>query len=392
MSLAIVSALSLSKKFLSRVQLISPLVPAMNPSNLAQHDRSRHGERRGIRKPFGSVSVFSLPLAIAMASVLPTRLSAEDTDVRVTQIAAGTQLDGDSIEGWTDRVLIAHPRVAAGDFDQIGSIIKDNAELFSFVVLARVERPRRDSPAPHANSNPASPAESNPASPADSRPTPADSSAPPPAAATTSGTPPAVLSDIGVGLATQVEGRLQVVSGPPAKPGSVAAASRAPDLGFISGQVLRTAAESLNEMRLVARRSTLVMYDSPAVVLIADRNTEATVRSLIWVEADSGRLHHMLWVMQRGRRQHWMPGLEFGVYLKVPLVEDRVLHVEADRVTFGIPSATAIGLSQLPPGYRFSLAGELGELACRSAYDEASLAQLAAKLVAALRESNPPAE
>lgn len=201
-----------------------------------------------------------------------------------------------------------------------------------------------------------------------------------------------MLADIGVGLATRVAGRLQVVSGPPARPGSAAAASPAPELGFISGQVLRTAAESLDEMRLVARRSTLMMYDSPAVVLIADRNTEAVVRSLIWVEAASGRLHHMLWVMQRGRRQHWMPGLEFGVYMKVPLVEDRVLHVEADRVTFGIPSATAIGLAKLPPGYRFSLAGDVGELACRTAYDERSLAQLAAKLIASLRESNRPAE
>lgn len=372
----------------------------MNQPNRPIHDRRWDRERQRARKPRGSAIGLSLAVVIALAFSFPSRLSAEDLDVRLTQIAAGTSLEGDSIEGWTDRVLIAHPRVAAGDFDQIGSIIKDNAELFSFVVLARVERPRPAGTG-SADTSSSPPTETTSPAPADTATPPAtETSSPPPTgtspaspvAATTSGAPPAVLADIGVGLATRVAGRLQVVSGPPAWPGSAAAASPAPELGFISGQVLRTAAESLDEMRLVARRSTLMMYDSPAVVLIADRNTEAVVRSLIWVEAASGRLHHMLWVMQRGRRQHWMPGLEFGVYMKVPLVEDRVLHVEADRVTFGIPSATAIGLAKLPPGYRFSLAGELGELACRTAYDECSLAQLAAKLIASLRESNRPAE
>lgn len=386
-------------EFFKRFQILFNHAPAMNNSRPARRFRGTVGELQGAPRSCGSLAAIILAVLVVMAGRFPASHAADDAVASVTQIAAGTLLDGETVEGWTHRVLIAHPRIEAGDVDKVGNIIKDNAELFSFVVLARVERPRRDNPAAVVLSAP-SPIDSDDTSPVDSdalapadpgSPAPVEPSSPEPD--TNASSPlPAVLADIGVGLATKVRGRLQVVSGPTAKPGSAAAANPAPDLGFISGQVLRTAGESLGEMRIVARRTTLVMYDSPAVIRIGDCNVEATVRALIWVEANSGRLHHMLWVMQRGRRQHWMPGLESGVYLKVPLVEDRVLHVDADRLTFGIPSATAIGLAKLPPGYRFSLAGELGDLACRTEYDERSLAQLATRLVAALRESNRPAE
>ncbi len=280
---------------------------------------------------------------------------------KLTLIASGTRLGEGRIEGWTDRVLIAVPRVGSGDVEGIAKLVKENAELLSFVVLARVE----DRPVEEASS--AAPMESG-ASGANTQRR-------------------AVLADVGVGLAMKVSGQWQVVTGPAAAAGSESALSSVPELGFVSGQVLKTAAESLEDMRVIVRRTTLLIYDSPAVVKIAGQNQEVTVRSMLWIESSSGRLHHALWVMRHGSRQHWMPAFEEGVYVKVPMVEDRVLHVQADRFTFGIPSATALGLDALPPGRRFSLAGRLGELACQTVYDEATLGELATTLVAALRKS-----
>ena len=279
---------------------------------------------------------------------------------KLTLIASGTRLGGERIEGWTDPVLIAVPRVGSGDVEGIAKLVKENAELLSFVVLARVE----DRPVEAASS----------------------------AASGATAKHRAVLADVGVGLAMKVSGQWQVVTGPAAPAGSESARSAVPELGFVAGQVLRTAAESLEDMRVIVRRTTLLIYDSPAVVKIAGQNQEVTVRSMLWIESSSGRLHHALWVMRHGSRQHWMPALEEGVYMKVPMVEDRVLHVQADRFTFGIPSATALGLEALPPGRRFSLAGRLGELACRTVYDEATLGELAMMLVAALRKSAATAE
>jgi hypothetical protein len=285
----------------------------------------------------------------------------------LSRIASGTIVYETPIAGWTDRVLIARPRVAAGDVDDVSDLIKGHAELLTFVVLARVEW--RSAVA----------AENSDA--ADSRSS--DTSAPGRSA---------VLADVGAGLATTVDGKLQVVSGPEGVSGpgdAVPSPGFGPpaDLGFIGNRVLASAERSLDDMRVVARRTTLMIYDSPAVIAIQGRNRQCQVRSMIWVEPKTGKLHHALWVMQRGQRDMWIPGLEQGVYLPVPFEEDRLLRVESDRFTFGLPAATAFGLAKLPPGLPFSLEGSLGALACQSGYDEASLAELAAQLVAALRRT-----
>jgi hypothetical protein len=285
----------------------------------------------------------------------------------VTKIAAGTIIDAGTIAGWTDRVLVARPRVAAGDVDGVSALIKGHAELLAFVVLARVEWRTTDAA---SGAQAADPSPGEAAGPART----------------------AVLADVGVGLATTVDGKLQVASGPEvvvprgATVPPVGIGRPAP-LGFIGSRVLASAEQSLDDMRVVARRTTLVIYDSPAVIAIDGRNRSCYVRSIIWVEPKTGKLHHAIWAMQRGQRELWIPAMEQGVYLPVPFEEDRVLRVESDRFTFGLPAATAFGMAKLPPGLPFSLQGSLAELACQSEYDEASLADLAGALVGALRRT-----
>lgn len=324
-------------------------------------DERRLAERFGSRNCWGRVPRCWWFAAVGLIhlGLLVRPVWGDGVGGKLTLIASGTRLGGERVEGWTDRVLIAVPRVGSGDVEGIAKLVKENAELLSFVVLARVE----DRPVEEASSASGATAKHR-----------------------------AVLADVGVGLAMKVSGQWQVVTGPAAPAGSESARSSAPELGFVSGQVLKTAAESLEDMRVIVRRTTLLIYDSPAVVKIASQNQEVTVRSMVWIESSSGRLHHALWVMRHGSRQHWMPALEEGVYVKVPMVEDRVLHVQADRFTFGIPSATALGLDALPPGRRFSLAGRLGELACQTVYDESTLGELATTLVAALRKSAATSE
>jgi hypothetical protein len=293
----------------------------------------------------------------------PTPSAAAQPIAALTKIAAGTVIEdgrvdndvrGDTVAGnnllggWTDRVLIASPRVASGDVDQVSSLVKKHAELLSFVILARVEQ-----------------------------------------TVAASGPPMATLQDVGFGLAAKIDGRLQVVSGPPAQKAGAAVEPPA-DLGFIGNRVLRSGERSLDEMRLVVRRTTLLIYDSPAVINLSGSNQHCVIRSMIWVEPQTGKLHHALWAMQKGGREPWIPALPEGVYLPVPTEEDRILHVDVRRFSFGIPAASAFGLKSLPPGYSFSLAGRLEELACRESYDEQELGELAVALISALRrDANP---
>ncbi len=265
----------------------------------------------------------------------------------LTKITNGTIIGEEPIPGWSDRILIARPRVASGDVDAVSEIVKKHAELLSFVLLARVERS-------------------------------ADAAS-----------PSATLEEVGIGLATAIDGRLQVVSGPPAAESRSDTQSPQAELGFIGNRVLRSAERSLDEMRVVVRRTTLLIYDSPAVIKLNGGNQISVVRSMIWLEPQSGKLHHAIWAMQKGGQVPWVPALEHGVYLPVPFEEDRILHVDTKRFSFGIPAATAFALASLPPGYPFSLAGGLGESACRESYDESQLRELASGLISALRRENP---
>jgi len=264
---------------------------------------------------------------------------------RPTKIADGVMVDGEPPAPWSHRVLLARPRVAAGDTNDLAEIVKENAELLSFVLMARVEPTAGEDPPEH------------------------------------------VLRDVGVGLAAKIDGRLRVVTGP------VAAGQqplRSVHLGFIANRVVASAEQSLDAMRIIVRRTTLVIFDSPAVLHLRGANRDAVVRSMIWIEPDSGKVHHALWALRKGNDRAWELALDQGVYLPVPFEEDRILHVDGNQFRFGIPTATAFGLASLPPGLAFSLDGNLGEMACRSSYDEAALGELAAGLIAALRHRSDP--
>ncbi len=263
----------------------------------------------------------------------------------LTKIADGVVVDGDPVAGWSHRVLLARPRVASGDTDAVSETVKKHAELLSYVLVAQVEQVKNQNPPRH------------------------------------------VLREVGVGLATEIDGRLRVVTGPVAPDQQPL---RSVHLGFIANRVVTAAQQSLDDMRVVVRRTTLVVFDSPGVIHLNGSNRYAVVRSMIWVEPLNGKLHHALWVIGKGGRRAWEPALDHGVYLPVPFEEDRVLHVDGQQFRFGIPNATAFGLASLPPGYPFSLDGALGELACRETYDEDALSALATGLIAALRRSGDP--
>jgi len=301
--------------------------------------RRFRGGPRGTSRP-RSLAVWGL-LAAAGWITAASPVAAQPL-ARLTKIADGAVVDGDQVPGWSHRVLLARPKVAAGEIEAASDLVKQHAELLSFVLVAEVEPTADHAPPEH------------------------------------------VLKDVGVGLATEIDGQLRVVTGPVAPHEQPL---RSAQLGFIANRVVTAAERSLDEMRIVVRRTTLILFDSPAVIHLNGSNRHAVIRSMIWIDPPSGKLHHALWAMQPGRQRAWEPALEHGVYLPVPFQEDRILHVEGQQFRFGIPTATAFGLARLPPGFPFLLDGRLRERACQETYDEDALRELAAGLIAALRRS-----
>src|SRR5690606_29037487 len=261
-----------------------PMTTAMPPCCFRSHRRPiRQVLLAVVRRWRVSPALMAIVCGLTIAGRFPAPASVAAQPVAgLTKIADGVVIEGDQVAGWSHRVLLARPRVAAGDIDGVSETGRDHAALLSFVLVARVERTEDQDPPRH------------------------------------------LLRAVGVGFATEIDGRLRVVSGP-------VSPNRQPlrsvHRGFIANRIATAAERSLDDMRVVVRRTTLVVFDSPAVIHLNGSNRHTVVRSMIWVEPISGKLHHALWAIQKGGRRAWEPALGHGVYLPEPFEEDRILHV-----------------------------------------------------------------
>ncbi len=268
---------------------------------------------------------------------------AQSTHPPVTKVPAGTVIGDTAPDGWTHVLLVAKPRVTDGDVDAISDTVAKYASLWKFVILARTS--------PETGGE-------NGGGRAEDR---------------------WQLDDVAVGLAAERQGRLVVASGPPhpdAEP---------PELGLIQRQLLSAAEASLDDMRIIARRTTLAIFDSSGVVRQQQQNRERIVRTLVWVSPTSGQVMTAIWLLKQGADNGFQMASDHGVVLPPGFREDRRLYVDADLITLGIPSPRAFSLVQLPPGKRFPIGGELARAASRSRYTQSHIEELAGLLNGAIR-------
>lgn len=165
---------------------------------------------------------------------------------QVTQIPQGTVIADRPPPGWTDTLFVSIPSVSEGDIGKISTNVIEYAEMLSLVILAKKERELE--------------------------------------------TGAYRLADIGVGLAVRESENLVVTSGPVSN-------LPVPAFDLLTRTVLDTAAKSLDEMRLVARRTTLVIYDSPAIFRRGQENVQLTMRSLIWISPQTGQIGQLVWLL-----------------------------------------------------------------------------------------------
>ncbi len=206
--------------------------------NTRPPERTTRTKRRFSRWREESIRLAAfMAVTSTLAPKLAPECKAQPAGEPVTKIRPGTVIkDSEPPLEWTDCLLIAEPRVTDGDIDAVSRAVKRYAELWKFVIVARTQ------PVQEASSDP----ENDP--------------------------PRYQLDDVGVGLAMARSGDLIVASGKTGAGGNgtdpnvverSGAETKPPRLGLIEQQLLNAAEESLDQMRVVARRSTLVVFDSP---------------------------------------------------------------------------------------------------------------------------------
>ncbi len=243
--------------------------------------------------------------AVAIVVLIPVPLGsvhAGDSPPLLAQIPPGTLADPPSQEGWNSVILLARPTLASGDVDAIPSTIAATVNKFVLTLMANIERTDQG------------------------------------------GTPVYRLVDVGAGYSVAHEGKLVVVT-------SESAHELGIQLGFIERQLLKENERQLSATRVVARSSTLLLFDVPAVVFFEHEHRDFVMRHLVWIDRRTGVHSMLVWLLEpmddkrvrlADRPARWvLPGTR----------EERRIHVDASTFLLGgIPTERSFALEDLPPG------------------------------------------
>lgn len=288
-----------------------------------------------------SALLLSLVVGVANAQELVTTAHA------LSRIEAGTLVSADTTAGksashWNRVVLLARPRIASGDVESLSAAIRDSVSDFVLTILASVEEFQDP----------------------------------------TVGQPRYRLVDIGVGYSTQVDGEMRTVT--VADAGKVGV-----NLGIFPRMLLAENEKKLATATITARTSTLMIIDTPAVVLRDAEHHEFVMRHFIWVEPTTGRNAALVWLIDHDQAGNPVVDTnEPPRWAPAGLQEDRAIHVDRKEFNFvGIPNDKAFAIEDLPPGKPIPWTAEARALAAKPSYQAEELRRLSLALNTMLQSS-----
>jgi len=253
---------------------------------------------------------------------------------RVPVIEAGTPVDDSARDRWNRIVLLATPRFVSGDVGDVSEAIKESVSAFTFCVLATV-RPASDGEAAKQQ-----------------------------------------LIEVGIGYSMLVDGCLTLVAPDAKLPGMA--------LDFLGRQILGAKHKSLGDITCIGKHNTAIVFDVPTLMVRGDDHEDLVVRHFVRVDPRTGTCSTCAWLLGENGDDMLTP-LDDPLRLVVGGTrEERLIHVDGRRFTFGFPTKQAFGVEDLPPGSRIAWSPALRTVADAPSYSEESIDQLGAALDAAV--------
>jgi hypothetical protein len=256
-------------------------------------------------------------------------------------IQPGTVIGNRPPQGWSHLIIKSFPRTTAGDMDKVSNLALQMSSLLSTAFLANVEAvPGQGASPPHYR-----------------------------------------LGAMAIGFATRIQGKDTIIS--PDTQRQLGA-----DFGFIARQVLAAAYERQQDARVVARSETSAIVDTPAYMLRGTRHRPVILRYALLVDAQTGRLDTLLWLIDRDNRGGYVGPSSPMQWLPPNKIQDCEMHVDAGEFTLGVAAEDAFAIMHIPRGVKeIPFSDDLKGLAAQPRLSAGMATAMEGKLREALRRA-----
>lgn len=216
-------------------------------------------------------------------------------------IEPGAVINAEPPANWSHLIIQSHPRVCAGDLDDISKSYIKMARLISSAILANVIRN------------------------------------------TTDNGPPFRLGNVAVGSSMKIHGNNTIVTPKTYK-------KLGGRLNMFEHVLLREFHKREQMVTLVARSETMALIDTPVSAHWQEKNQQMVLRYAILIDGQNGRLASLVWMMDREEPDDFGNVVSKVQWLPPNHVEDSRLHVDADEVMFSLPTDDAFAIIHEPMG------------------------------------------
>jgi hypothetical protein len=259
-------------------------------------------------------------------------VASRSVDVRsrsMEWIPPGTVIGEGAPKGWTELVLLATPRIGVGDVNEVPRTAASYSSMFLFTILGKVREDGQDGYA---------------------------------------------LDKVAIGTAMSINGR-NIIADSDNTFGA--------DLGMIGRRVLAENEKILKgDVRQVARTSTMLVFDANAFILRNQKHRSMVMRHVILASPTTGKISTFVWLLGSDGASGYALADKGLQKLPPSLREDRVLSVDGQKFTLGIPSNDAFALAKIPQGTALGFSEALKAVAATKQFTPQAAQQLEAELQA----------
>jgi hypothetical protein len=245
-------------------------------------------------------------------------------------IRAGTVIGRTAPKYWSHLIIKSQPRVAQGDVNDVSQLTLSLARLLSVSIVANVKAID---------------------------------------AGGSGGAPRYTLDRVALGLGTRIDGRDVIIN-------SDTQSQLGANLSLLARTVLSSTEAEMELIKQVLRSRTSLIFDVPTISLLKQEHRRMIVRHALLVDAVSGQLNTLVWLIDKNDAGDYTQAVGSMSLLASNTLEERLLSVDANEFTLGIPSSKAIAMVRIPPGQAIAIPPHLASTASMPRFTEESARQL----------------